>query len=58
MLVHSSGEVSKYKFEKEITYDNIGAYLDSFNNNTLEKYLKSEEIPEKNDEPVKIIVGK
>lgn len=24
----------------------------------LERYLKSEEIPENNDEPVKVIVGK
>lgn len=48
----------KYKFSKEVTKENLEAFVSDFNNNKLETYKKSEEIPEKNDEPVKVIVGK
>ena len=58
MLVHSSNEVLKFRFEKEVTKENLEAFINEFNNNKLETYKKSEEIPEKNDAPVKIIVGK
>jgi protein disulfide-isomerase A1 len=58
MLVHSSSEVLKYKFTKPVTKENLEAFVAEFNNNKLENYKKSEEIPEKNDSPVKIIVGK
>jgi len=57
MLIHTEGEVNKFKFSQPITYENIEKFLNDFNENTLKKYLKTEEIPEKNDEPVKIIVG-
>lgn len=58
MLVHASGDVNKYKFSSDITVENLNSFVSDFNNGKLEKYLKSEDIPEKNDEPVKVVVGK
>ena len=36
----------------------VGDFIKSWKGGKLEKHLKSEEIPETNDEPVKVIVGK
>jgi len=47
MLVHAVGDVSKFNFDKEINTENIKAFVTDFNNGKLEKYMKSEEIPEK-----------
>jgi protein disulfide-isomerase A1 len=58
MLVHAGGEVNKYKFSDAITKDNVVSFVNKFNKGSLEKYYKTEEIPEKNDGPVKVLVGK
>jgi len=49
----------KYPFDqsKEITTESIGEFLTKFLTGEIEPSFKSEEIPEKNDEPVKIVVG-
>jgi len=57
MLVHSTGELDKYRFSQEITVDNINAYVADYLSGTLQKYLKSAPAPATNDEAVKIIVG-
>ena len=68
MIVVPSQGLAKYKFP----YDTINApniqviyfiyykqtFLTDFFNGKLERFLKSEEIPLTNDEPVKVIVGK
>jgi len=36
----------------------LAKFVDDWKAGKLEKYLKSEEIPEKNDDHVKVIVGK
>jgi len=59
MLVHAAGDVGKFKFEeKEINKENIEKFVNDFNAGKLEKYLKSEEIPEKQEESVIVVVGK
>lgn len=58
MLIHTTQDVNKYKFEAGITKENITNFVNDFNNGKLELYLKSEEVPATNDEPVKVIVGK
>jgi protein disulfide-isomerase A1 len=49
---------NKYKFTDEITEGNILQFLKNWEENKLERYLKTEEEPEKNDEPVYKLVGK
>lgn len=59
MLVHASSEVSKYQFTySTITLENLNAFVNDFVNGKLSTFMKSEEIPATNDEPVKVIVGK
>jgi len=59
MLVAVGGEaVNKFKYEWEITEENILKFVKDYSSGNLKKFTKSEDIPEKNDEPVKIIVGK
>lgn len=48
----------KFKFVDEIKEDNIRKFVSDYVLDKLEPFLKSDEIPEKNDDPVKIIVGK
>lgn len=52
MLVHASREINKYKFDKEITADNIAKFVDDYNANKLEVYYKSEDIPAEQKEAV------
>ncbi|EAS03751.2 protein disulfide-isomerase (macronuclear) [Tetrahymena thermophila SB210] len=59
MLVHSSHEVLKYKFTaSEITHATINQFVSDYLAGKLSTYLKSEDIPATNDEPVKVLVGK
>jgi len=44
--------------EKKITHDAIKAFVDDFVSGKVEPSIKSEPIPEKNDEPVTVIVAK
>ncbi|KAI8965819.1 protein disulfide isomerase [Daldinia sp. FL1419] len=44
--------------EKEITFDTISAFVDDFAAGKIEPSLKSEPIPEKQEGPVTVVVGK
>lgn len=49
----------KYLYDQEeITAENLASFLERVKAGSVEQFLKSAEIPESNDEPVKIIVGK
>lgn len=49
----------KYLYDQEeINADNLASFLTRVQAGEVEQFLKSAEIPETNDEPVKIIVGK
>ncbi|KAM3147268.1 hypothetical protein pb186bvf_000519 [Paramecium bursaria] len=48
----------KFKFQGEINADSIRQFVESFFDGRLTRYMKSEEIPASNDDPVKIVVGK
>eukprot|EP00249_Psilotum_nudum_P006666 c19966_g2_i1 orf=88-1899(+) len=48
----------KYTFEDEMTVDRIKVFGDSFLADKLKQFYKSSPIPEKNDDDVKIVVGK
>ncbi|KAI9139669.1 protein disulfide isomerase [Paraphysoderma sedebokerense] len=50
----------KFPFDqsKEITTENIREFVQSYIDGKIEPSLKSEAIPEKNDGPVKVVVGK
>jgi protein disulfide-isomerase A1 len=54
----SEEEVEKFLFDQEMTVENFSAWVKKFMDRELEKYLKSQEIPETNDKPVKVVVGK
>lgn len=58
MLIAPSQEMAKFKFTKDLTTENLKTFVNDFVAGSLTRYMKSEEIPEKNDEPVKVIVGK
>lgn len=58
MLVEAKGEVTKYRYTEEITKENLDKFMDDYYNRKLEKYMKSEEIPESQEGPVSVIVGK
>ncbi len=49
----------KYRFEGEtVTVDELTSFVAKVNNGEIEPFLKSAEIPETNDEAVKVVVGK
>lgn len=50
--------MAKFKFTSALTADNFKTFVNDFIAGSLTRYLKSEELPETNDKPVKIIVGK
>ena len=43
---------------KSFTVEEVTKFIDDWKAKKLTKFLKSEEIPATNDEPVKVIVGK
>jgi protein disulfide-isomerase A1 len=43
---------------KDATVEQISSFLDDVIAGKVQKFYKSEEIPETNDEPVKVVVGK
>eukprot|EP00899_Mesostigma_viride_P022545 jgi/Mesvir1/3475/Mv11966-RA.1 len=57
IVIHDTSTDSKY-IEAKIKPESIAKWLDDFNHGKLEPYLKSEEIPEDNDEPVTVLVAK
>lgn len=62
MLVEfGAGGVDKFVFtgnHASFTSQEVGDFIAAWKGKKLEKYLKSEDVPENNDEPVKILVGK
>ncbi|KAG0009512.1 protein disulfide-isomerase precursor [Entomortierella chlamydospora] len=48
---------AKYPLEKELTAENIKALAEGVLEGTVEASIKSEPIPETNDEPVKVVVA-
>lgn len=48
----------KYFIEKPITAENILEFFKEYESGKAEKVLNSEEIPEKNDDILKVLVGK
>lgn len=58
-IIHPANrDLSKFKYDGELTAEGVKAFIGKWKNGSLEKVYKSEEIPEKNDEPVKVVVGK
>ncbi|KAJ3281936.1 protein disulfide-isomerase precursor [Borealophlyctis nickersoniae] len=58
--IQKAKENLKYPFdqEKEMTAEAIGEFVKDFVAGKIQPSLKSQEIPESNDEPVKVVVGK
>ena len=58
-IADTSGDyLKKYKIEKELNEENIMKFIDDWENKRIKSYIKSTEVPEKNDEDVFILVGK
>jgi len=60
MAIENIADGIHYAFNEEtpITSESVGTWIDAFLNGKLEPTIKSEEIPETNDGPVKIVVAK
>lgn len=58
IITSNDDGLKKFAFEGEITGDSILKFQQDFASGALNPALKSEPVPEKNDEPVKVIVGK
>lgn len=60
IMLEDSAANKKYKFDVDtaVSAESIRAFLSAFSAGELEAFLKSEEIPENNQEPVTIVVGK
>ncbi|KAG0566686.1 hypothetical protein KC19_7G081300 [Ceratodon purpureus] len=57
LVVQAKDDNEKY-VANNIKASDMSAWLEDFQDGKLEAYLKSDEIPEKNDEPVKVVVRK
>lgn len=58
-LLYLGASNDKYLYDQEeITADNLASFLQRVKAGEVEQFLKSAEIPESNDEPVKVLVGK
>lgn len=53
-----AGDKKKFIFSGELTESKVASFLSDVEAGKIEPTLKSEEIPESNDEPVRVIVGK
>jgi protein disulfide-isomerase/protein disulfide-isomerase A1 len=53
-----TGDKKNYIYDGEINSANVLDYVKKVKAGEVEAHLKSEEVPEKNDEPVKVVVGK
>jgi protein disulfide-isomerase A1 len=58
IIAPKSGDLSKFPMKEKITKESILKFVDHFENEKLERHFKSQEVPEKNDESVKVVVGK
>ncbi len=58
-VLYLTSKQTKYNYDAdEITNDNLAAFVGKIKSGEIEPFLKSAAIPESNDEPVKVIVGK
>ena len=54
----SGNYLKKYKIEKELNKENIMEFINDWENKKIKSYIKSSEVPEKNNDDVFILVGK
>lgn len=57
VLGYTVDDARKYVLDEEFTFENIKAFGQSFIEDKLKPFFKSDPIPEKNDGDVKIVVG-
>lgn len=57
-VMYMGDKNDKYMFEGEISKDSLSSFVEKVRAGEVEKFLKSSEVPENNDEPVKVVVGK
>jgi protein disulfide isomerase len=53
-----AGDKKKFIFSGELTESAVGSFLGDVETGKIEPTLKSEEIPESNEEPVRVVVGR
>lgn len=58
IVAPANRDLSKFEFTGEMTAEGVKSFLAGWRAGSLNRHYKSEEIPEKNDEPVKVVVGK
>jgi len=58
VVAPAKGDLSKFPLNGDITTESILRFLNQYKTGTLDRHYKSQEVPEKNDEPVKVVVGK
>jgi len=58
LLIEAANGKTKYLFKDKFNAENVKAWVQSFLDGKAERHVKSEEIPEENDGPVKVVVGK
>lgn len=58
MKAHEEGDLDKYIFKGELNAEDLTTWVQDLIDGKLVKTLKSEDIPEENKGPVKVIVGK
>lgn len=57
-VLYFSSEAQKYKLEGDITAEALANFVERVERREVEQFLKSAPVPESNDEPVKVVVGK
>lgn len=57
-IVRPGQNLEKYRFSGDMTVEAITEFINSWRTGSIEKHLKSADVPASNDEPVKIVVGK
>lgn len=58
-VLYLGGSSEKYRFDaEEINVESLSSFVSRVQSGAVEQFLKSAEIPESNDEPVKVVVGK
>ena len=61
VITFNSGNVDKFVYSGDLnslTTQDVAKFIDQFKAGELKKFLKSEDIPTNNDEPVRVVVGK
>ncbi|KAI8075220.1 thioredoxin-like protein [Gongronella butleri] len=58
LAIQNLETAAKFPYTGELTTEAFGEYVDKFVAGEVAPHLNSDDIPEKNDEPVKVVVGK